>query len=172
MIFLYNKKLLVAKKTGFTLIELLIVLVILGLSASLIVPDMYGMLKRSQAKTEIAKIKALATLSVERSFFGRATLELKFAGSRLEIKQLATDDGDTNYAEDVDDVDDVDDVEDVEDAEDIENNLARDLKELNSSYFVFAETTIKIVNGEWEGDKIVTLTASPDPQLTQLRLRD
>ncbi|WP_435235724.1 type II secretion system protein [Psychromonas sp. PT13] len=153
---------LTKKLTGFTLIELLIVLVIMGLLASVLVPDMFGMLKRSEARTEIAKIKALTELSIERSFFGKSTIQLEFSSSEFKIIQLAELDNRTKQ-EDTEEVDDVDEYARIDN---------RDLKALHSRYFQFEDTSIKIVNGEWQGDNIVKLLSSSELSLSQLRLRD
>lgn len=133
----------IAKLTGFTLIELLIVMVILGLSSALLVPDMFSMLQRAQAKSEIAKMRALATLSVEKSFFSGTTIDFQFEESTLTIKQ------------------------EVEGGSE-----ARQLKVIESDYFVFEKTVISIVNGQWTGEKSVQLIGSPDNLLTELVLRD
>jgi len=49
------------KKRGFTLIELLIVIVILGLLASLVAPEMLGKIDSSGRKTAMTQMKMLET---------------------------------------------------------------------------------------------------------------
>jgi general secretion pathway protein G len=48
------------RRRGFTLLELLIVLVVLGLLASLVAPKYFKQLERSEARTAQAQIEALA----------------------------------------------------------------------------------------------------------------
>jgi len=49
------------KHNGFTLIELLIVMVILGLLASLVAPEMFSKVDSSQRKTAVAQMQMLQT---------------------------------------------------------------------------------------------------------------
>ncbi|MDN7126985.1 type II secretion system major pseudopilin GspG [Pseudidiomarina sp. 1APR75-33.1] len=63
---------LVVKQRGFTLIELLIVIVILGLLASLVAPQMFGKVDSSKIKTAETQMKMLETsLSTYRLDMGR-----------------------------------------------------------------------------------------------------
>ena len=50
-----------ARNKGFTLIELLIVMVILGLLASLVAPEMFSKVDSSQRKTAVAQMQMLQT---------------------------------------------------------------------------------------------------------------
>ncbi|MDN7124460.1 type II secretion system major pseudopilin GspG [Pseudidiomarina terrestris] len=62
----------VARQRGFTLIELLIVIVILGLLASLVAPQMFGKVDSSKIKTAETQMKMLETsLSTYRLDMGR-----------------------------------------------------------------------------------------------------
>jgi prepilin-type N-terminal cleavage/methylation domain-containing protein len=129
---------------GFTLIELLVVMVLLGLITSLLAPDMYSLLKRTQAKTELSKLRTLAQLSIERSFFSGSNLEIIFEENTVTINQLP----DINAAE------------------------VTILKIITSEFFTFEDTIILISQGQWQGSKTVNLTKSPDDNLKQLVLLD
>jgi len=129
---------------GFTLIELLVVMVLLGLTISLLAPDMYSLLKRSQAKTELSRIRTIAELSIERSFFASSNLEINFKENTVIINQLP----DFNLTE------------------------VTILKTITSEFFTFEETNILISQGQWQGSKTVNLTKSPDDNLKQLVLLD
>ena len=127
---------------GFTLIELLVVMVILGITTSLLAPDMYSLLKLTQAKTEKTKIEALADLSIERSFFSASEVNLTFEENIVTVSQL-TDNVSTPVII---------------------------LKQVVSEYFVFEKTKIQIIHGEWLGPNTVSLAESPSKKLTDITL--
>lgn len=129
------------KTLGFTLIELLVVLVILGITSSLVAPDMYTIVKRTQAKTEIEKIKALAQLSVEQSFFSASQIDIVFKENIVKFIQ-------TSHSS--------------------EDNKA--LKIVESNHFVFEEAQMAIHNGHWQGLKTVKILKSPDSNLKEFPL--
>lgn len=136
-LFSINYKNGLSHKGGFTLIELLIVLVILGISMSLVAPDMFNTLQRSQAKNELLKYKAVAERSLEISFFSQSTLKLVFTEKKLIIVTVpeGTEEGDI---------------------------LTRPIKkEYSSSFFVFEPKVFIINNGEWQGDATLVLKESP-----------
>ena len=129
---------------GFTLIELLVVIVILGFSISLIAPDMYSLFNRVQAKNELSKIKVVAELSVEKSFFSGSNLEINFEENTVIIRHES-------------------------DKSLIQPEI---LKKITSDFFTFEKTKIVISQGQWQGSKVVNLTSSPYKQLNQLTLLD
>lgn len=125
------------KNIGFTLIELLVVMVILGITSSLVAPDMYSIVKRSQAKTELAKIKAIVELSIERSFFSSSQIDIIFKDDTVAFSQLNRP---------------------------IEKNN-KVLKTIKSEFFTFEETHIIIKKGHWQGSNLVKMTKSSDNKL-------
>lgn len=132
------------KNMGFTLIELLVVMMILGITSSLVAPDMFSIVKRSQAKTELEKIKALAELSIERSFFSASRLGIAFKDNTVVFSQL-------------------------NDAITESNKI---LKTIESDFFTFEETNVVVNKGHWQGRYFVRLTKSPENKLTTLVLID
>jgi type II secretion system protein H len=130
------------KHRGFTLVELLVVMVILGLTSSLVAPDMFAIVKRSQANTELAKIKAITELSIERSFFAGNQVSITFKDNTVVFSQL---DGSTVAKHKV-------------------------LKTVTSEFFTFEDTVIRINKGKWQGKRLVALTKSPENKLTDFRL--
>ncbi|XPF96142.1 type II secretion system protein [Colwellia sp. RE-S-Sl-9] len=131
-----------SRNPGFTLIELLVVMVILGLTSSLVAPDMFSIVKRAQAKTELEKIKAIAELSVERSFFSASTIDIIFKDNTVvfsQVNPLATE----------------------------EINI---LREIESEFFIFEETHLVINNGRWIGSYNIKLVKSPENKLTTFAL--
>ncbi len=132
------------QNTGFTLIELLVVMVILGITSSLVAPDMFAIVKRSQAKTELAKIKAIAELSIERSFFSSSQMTISFKDNVVVFSVLNS-------------------------AAEPENKV---LKTIESEFFIFAETDIVITKGNWQGSHVVKITKSPANKLTEFVLFD
>jgi prepilin-type N-terminal cleavage/methylation domain-containing protein len=125
------------KNSGFTLIELLVVMVILGITSSLVAPDLFSIVKRSQAKTELEKIKAISELSIERSFFAASQIGILFKDNTVIFSQLNQPVG-------------------------IGNKV---LKTITSEFFTFEETQVVINKGNWEGSALVKLTKSPDNKL-------
>ncbi|MBU2869355.1 prepilin-type N-terminal cleavage/methylation domain-containing protein [Colwellia sp. E2M01] len=132
------------KNIGFTLIELLVVMVILGITSSLVAPDMFAIVKRSQAKTELEKIKAIAALSIERSFFSSSKIAIKFSENKVTFSQ--------------------------NDNAVVPSN--KTLKTIESSFFTFADTDIVIINGQWQGNEAVKITKSPENKLQEFVLID
>jgi len=130
------------RSAGFTLIELLVVMVILGLSSSLVAPDMFSIVKRAQAKTELEKIKAITELSVERSFFSASTIDIIFKDNTVVFSQV------NPLA-----------IEEIS-----------VLREIKSEFFVFEETHVVINNGIWIGSSNVKLVKSPENKLTTFAL--
>ncbi|MCJ8321001.1 MAG: prepilin-type N-terminal cleavage/methylation domain-containing protein [Colwellia sp.] len=128
------------KNSGFTLIELLVVMVILGITSSLVAPDMFSIMKRSQAKTELEKIKAITELSIERSFFSVSQLGITFIDNTVVFSQLKP-------------------------SATVENKV---LKTIESEFFTFEETHITINKGRWQGSHVVKLTKSPADKLKEL----
>ena len=75
-------------QSGFSLIELLVVLVILGLIAGLVVPNIIG-------RTEDAKVKAAAT-TIQRLAMGVEAYYLDNGEVPERLEQLVTDPGDVS----------------------------------------------------------------------------
>ena len=75
-------------QTGFSLIELLVVLVILGLIAGLVVPNVIG-------QTEKAKVKA-ASATIQRLAMGVEAYYLDNGEVPERLEQLVTDPGDVS----------------------------------------------------------------------------
>jgi hypothetical protein len=119
-------------------------MVLLGLTISLLAPDMYSLFERVQAKNELTKIKVVAELSVERSFFSGSNLEIIFEEKTVIISQVP------------------------------DKNLTKPkiLKKITSEFFTFEDTKILITQGIWNGSKVVNLTSSPHEKLNQLILLD
>lgn len=131
-----------SKVGGFTLVELLVVMVILGLTSSLVAPDMFSMVKRSQAKTELEKIKAIAELSIERSFFASSKIEITFNDNTVVFSQL------NNPIKK-------------------ENKI---LRVIESEFFSFETSGVVINKGEWLGNHVIKLTKSPEGKLQEFSL--
>jgi len=132
---------------GFTLIELLVVMVILGITSSLVAPNMYSIVKRTQAKTELEKIKAIASLSIEKSFFSASKITITFKANTVEFSQ--------QFNNSV-----------------LTTTKSKILRTIKSEYFTFEETRIVVLNGNWQGVTSIKLTKSPDNQLNEFALVD
>lgn len=117
-------------------------MVILGITSSLIAPDMFSMVKRSQAKTELAKIKAIADLSIERSFFSASKFKITFKGNTILFSQ-------------------------VKDSKMLDDKI---LKTIESEFFTFEDRYIVINKGRWQGSHLVKVIKSPDNKLKELIL--
>jgi len=133
---------------GFTLIELLVVMVILGITSSLVAPNMYNIVKRTQAKTELEKIKAIASLSIEKSFFSASKITITFKEDTVEFSQQFNNSALSTVVKSI------------------------ILRTIKSEYFTFEETHIVVLNGNWQGVTSVKLTKSPDNQLNKFTLVD
>lgn len=133
------------KNIGFTLIELLVVLVILGITTSLVAPDMFAIVKRSQAKTELEKIKAIAELSVERSYFSASNITIEFKDNGVVFYQVT--DGEIKPEKQI-------------------------LKAIESDVFIFESAKVAIVKGSLQGNPLIKITKSPDNNLNEFFLFD
>ncbi|GLX77589.1 hypothetical protein tinsulaeT_09290 [Thalassotalea insulae] len=129
--------------SGFTLIELMIVMLLLGVTTSLVAPDLYNNLQRSKLNTEKLKIRLLAELSVEHSFFSASELQISFEERTMSIHQLPN--------------------------ESKKNKL---LKKISSSYFDFEKTVITVSHGKWLGEKVVKFSQPFSEEIDSLRLID
>ena len=122
------------------MIELLVVLVILGLSTSLLAPDMYGLYKRMQAKNELNNIKALVQLNKERSFFSHSNYEIRFSENEISAGPLA----DTTP----------------------EDTLKE--QSFRTTFYRFDDKTLVINRGEWQATPNVKLLQAPNQVLLEI----
>lgn len=76
---------------GFTLIELLIVLVLIGLSSSLVMPAMWQQLEQTKYRAEIAKLKALSNYCRHYAYYKGAEVEVN-----VEDKTFTVSSGDND----------------------------------------------------------------------------
>lgn len=70
---------------GFTLIELLIVLVLIGLSSSIVLPSMWQQFEQTKYKAELAKVKTLANYCRHYSYYKGQDLQIELKDNSFII---------------------------------------------------------------------------------------
>jgi len=70
---------------GFTLIELLIVLVLIGLSSSIILPSMWQQYAQTKYRAELAKVKTLANFCRHYSYYKGQDLQIELKDNSFII---------------------------------------------------------------------------------------
>jgi len=73
---------------GFTLIELLIVLVLIGLTSSVVVPSMWKQFEQTKHKAELSKLKSIAQYCQYYSFYKGDDLQVDLKSNLLVINRL------------------------------------------------------------------------------------
>lgn len=76
---------------GFTLIELLIVLVLIGLSSSLVMPAMWQQFEQTQYRAEISKLKALSNYCRHYAYYKGVILEVNVNESSITVNNRDND---------------------------------------------------------------------------------
>ncbi|GAA0815184.1 hypothetical protein GCM10009111_13120 [Colwellia asteriadis] len=74
------------------MIELLIVLVLIGLSSSIVMPAMWQQLEQTQYRAEIAKLKSLSSYCRHYAYFKGATLEVTVENNLFTVSDLSSGD--------------------------------------------------------------------------------
>ncbi len=70
---------------GFTLVELLIVLVLIGLSSSIVLPSMWQQFDQVKYRSEIAKVKSMVKYCRHFSFYQNQALIVNFNENKLNV---------------------------------------------------------------------------------------
>ncbi|RXE84537.1 MULTISPECIES: prepilin-type N-terminal cleavage/methylation domain-containing protein [Pseudoalteromonas] len=74
-----------SKQKGFTLVELLIVLVLVGLTSSVVLPNMWGQLEQVKRYSEKQQLKSLLEYAKQYSIYRGRDLEVRIEGFNIEV---------------------------------------------------------------------------------------
>ncbi|MCG7538939.1 prepilin-type N-terminal cleavage/methylation domain-containing protein [Pseudoalteromonas sp. OF7H-1] len=74
-----------SKQEGFTLIELLIVLVLVGLTSSVVLPNMWEQLEQVKRYSEKQQLKSLLEYAKQYSIYRGRDLEVRLEGFNIEV---------------------------------------------------------------------------------------